>query len=378
MVPCACRGRRAKSARRRAPGRGCPSPSRASRRPPSPRRAPRTCPTSACTAPRSARAASDSRRPGRRPPRRAPRGWAPRARSARRRAPPAFGPRGAAPSAAAARRGIMWVHAGVGPNQTELAQDVARPLGGHRAEIRAELPRRHRLEHGDARFARALRERGDGLLRLHGAHRRRGGGGGHGVDDPAGCLWVHARQHGAAAAAHVHQRLRGDAGGHTAQRARGALGRGRARLQAAAAEREHPRIGGVGVAPAVLPPSLTLPSLFTRTRRTRSTPASSTKVSSVHSPRVRDACPSDGAVYASGGDGGGGGGGGGGLHARRGAFVRHRASSSSPPILVFGVPTSTRNGHPGKDWPLSVTATLCAPSSTQYTGDANRRFPSRT
>ena len=47
------------------------------------------------------------------------------------------------------------------------------------------------------------------------------------------------------------------------------------------------------------------------------------------------------------------------------------ASSSSP----CGSLTSTRNGHPGKVFPDSVTATECAPGSTQYTGDAKRRLP---
>ena len=49
------------------------------------------------------------------------------------------------------------------------------------------------------------------------------------------------------------------------------------------------------------------------------------------------------------------------------ASAREKSSES-------GSLTWTRNGHPDKDWPLSVTATLCAPSSTQYTGDANLRF----
>ena len=47
------------------------------------------------------------------------------------------------------------------------------------------------------------------------------------------------------------------------------------------------------------------------------------------------------------------------------------ASSSSP----CGSLTSTRNGHPGNAFPDSVTATECAPGSTQYTGDAKRRLP---
>ena len=210
---------------------------------------------------------------------------APRARSARRRAPPAVGPRGAAPAPRRRAAGHV-LDAGVGPNQTELAQGVGGALGGHRAEVGASCG--GVIASSTAtRFARALRERGDGLLRLHGAHRRRGDGGGHRVNTRRRFVGPCGRRRGGGAGG---ERLRGDAGGHTAQRARGALGRGGARLQAAAAEREHPRIGGVGVAPAVLPPSLA-PSLFTRTRRTRSTPASSTYVSSVHSPRS-DACPS--------------------------------------------------------------------------------------
>ena len=49
------------------------------------------------------------------------------------------------------------------------------------------------------------------------------------------------------------------------------------------------------------------------------------------------------------------------------------ASSSSPRSSSSGSRTSTRNGHPGRSSPSRLTATECAPASTQYTGASNRR-----
>ena len=246
------------------------------------------------------------------------------------------------------------LNAGVGPTQVELAEDVGGALSGHRAEVRAELRGGHRLQHGDARFARALRERGDGLLRLHGAHRRRGGGRRHRVNHPARGLRVHARQHRAAGGgAHVGERLRGNAGGHAAQRPRGALGRGGARFQAASAERERGG-GGVDVALAVRAAFVVASGGAADANAAEALDAVLVHVRLLRPlllpPRAAHVLHDDAVL---GGDGGGGGGGsGGGLQARRGVFravsTRLARGGARAEVFVLGVPHLHQERAPGQ------------------------------
>mmetsp|Transcript_2295 Transcript_2295/g.7970 ORF Transcript_2295/g.7970 Transcript_2295/m.7970 type:complete len:367 (-) Transcript_2295:7425-8525(-) len=112
------------------------------------------------------------------------------------------------------------------------------------------------------------------------------------------------------------------------------------------------------------------PAPATRTRRVRSTPVSSTYVSSTHSFRrtcleitpflVVVVVDVDVAVVLDV------------LRVLEDPVFVFVSSNSSPRFSSSGSRTVTRKGHPGSGFPSIETATECAPASTQYTGDSNR------